>query len=554
MESPVEYASAEERERLIFRFLLVNKWFLIPTSVAYEWISSDSLYRARIYNLSVTLPTIAYTSISLVLIVLLWFAHRRLEDKRERKSPPTGTTIISLFSYTVDMFYVFFLIVIPDAGNQLWFLFLPPLSLALLTPRAQKFANWIVDGTAALVLLISIYGLLLAYDSVDSGINFTRYIPADYLLCLSGLMFMWVVIRMARGWIDDMNSNTERLSEANSLWREIALRFPAGFLLVNEQGELRAASKEARELLSLPKPGEREWPECAQSIRNALLLRFHAETKMEETITIPDDDFPHPIKIYPTFFMHKGIRYCIALAQEQNPALPQKGAILRSDRLSIAGQIAAGLAHEIGNPLGVIRSCADYMRQKSALDDPHRKEIDLIDEEAKKCQNLIDRLLSLASPKRDAPAVYDLREILERSVSLVKYQAGKKMVESTLPPDPAYIYANEGQMLAVFVNLLLNALQSMEQSPPGAKLRVLMRQRGKEAIVDVTDEGSGIAKDELEKIFDPFFTKRAEGTGLGLSIVHQIVTSMNGRIDVASTLGAGTTFTVSLPLHGIGEE
>ncbi|MEW6234154.1 MAG: ATP-binding protein [Candidatus Omnitrophota bacterium] len=553
MESPVEYASAEERERLIFRFLLVNKWFLIPTSVAYEWILSASVYRARIYNLSVTLPTIVYTSVSLVLIVLLWFAHRRLEEKEERKSPPIGTTLISLVSYAVDMFYVFFLIVIPDAGNQLWFLFLPPLSLALLTPRAKKFANWIVDGAAATVLLISIYGLLLSYDSVDS-INYMRYNPADYLLSLSGLLFMWVAIRMARGWIDDMNSNAERLSEANALWREIAQRFPAEFFLVNEQGELRAASKEARKLLSLPKPGDRDWPECAQSIRNALLLRFHAETKMEETITIPDDDFPHPIKIYPTFFSHKGMRYCIALAQEQNPNVPQRGAILRSDRLSIAGQIAAGLAHEIGNPLGVIRSCADYLRQKCAIDDPYRKEIDLIDEEAKKCQNLIDRLLSLASPKRDAPAVRDLREILERSISLVKYQAGKKIVESTLPPEPAYIYANEGQMLAVFVNLLLNALQSMEKSPPGAKLRVHMRRRGKEAIVDVTDEGSGIAKDELEKIFDPFFTKRAEGTGLGLSIVHQIVTSMNGRIDVASTLGAGTTFTVSLPLHEMGEE
>ena len=116
------------------------------------------------------------------------------------------------------------------------------------------------------------------------------------------------------------------------------------------------------------------------------------------------------------------------------------------------------------------------------------------------------------------------------------------------------MYAIEGQLSAVFVNLLLNALQSMEDCSPTAKLRIHMRTRGKEAIVDVTDEGMGIPKDDLEKIFDPFFTKKASGTGLGLSIVHQIIRSMEGRIDVASVAGAGTTFTVYLPMYEMEEE
>ncbi|MGC9326886.1 MAG: sensor histidine kinase, partial [Candidatus Hinthialibacter sp.] len=117
------------------------------------------------------------------------------------------------------------------------------------------------------------------------------------------------------------------------------------------------------------------------------------------------------------------------------------------------------------------------------------------------------------------------------------------------PNEAMPIYGNEGQLIAVFVNLYLNALQSMENSPPEAKLRIHMRTRGEEAIVDVTDEGEGISKDELDKIFDPFYTQKASGTGLGLSIVHQIITSLNGRIDVASTKGSGTTFSIRLPLY-----
>ncbi len=549
MDSTISYATAEERERLIFRLLLVNKWFLIPTSVAYEWLLSTSPYRAGVYNH--TLYTIFYTSISLILIILLWFAHRRIANTQNSKPLTRWILLLSLLSFAVDMFYVFFLIIVPYTGNSLWFLFLPPLSLALLIPRVEKYANWVVDGTAATVLLISIYGLLLTYDSKTEP---PRYVPAEYLLCLAGLMFMWVVIRFVRNWIDQMNEISEKVNSINSLWSEVLHRFPTEFFLVDEHGTIEVASKEARKLLTLPEDNNTEWPETSQAIRNALLLRFHAETKIEDTITIPDDTYPHPVKLFPTFFIHNGKRYCITLAQEENPELPQTHGILRSDRLTIAGQIAAGLAHELGNPLGVIRSCAGYLRQKSREDDPHREEYNLIEEEVKRCQNLIDRLLSLASPKRDTPAVHDLRELMERAVSLVKYQAGERIIESNFPNQPVFIFANEGQLLAVFVNLLLNALQSMEQSPPKAKVHIYMHTRGKEALVDISDEGTGIPKEEMEKIFNPFFTKRAEGTGLGLSIVHQIITGLGGRIEVASTVGAGTTFTVSIPLYEMEEE
>ncbi|RJP35239.1 MAG: GHKL domain-containing protein [Candidatus Omnitrophota bacterium] len=540
-----EEKSRDEREKLTFRLLLLNKWFLIPSSVAYEWFLSISPFKEAVYVF--IKPTILYTVVSMIVIVLLWLTYYRYADREPDKYYFQHTRILSLVSYGCDVAFVLLLIFLPaEAGNILWFLFLPPLSLIVLVPRMKRYPHLLVDVTATVVMLIAILGLLHSVDSPTSAPHFN---PCDILLCLFGMLFTFVSIRSVRMWIDSMNRDAEIIDEWYTLWTETLRRFPADFFLINVHGEILVASNGIRKLFTLPEPGGKEWPEETQPIRNAILLRFHAEKELDKTITVPDDNLKTPIRIFPNFFGYKDERYCIALVQEDNKEIGAPMGIVRSDRLTIAGQIAAGLAHELGNPLGVIQSCASYLHQKSAEDDPNREEYELIEKESRRCHNLIQRLLSLASPKRDTPAVHDLRGILEHSISLVKYQAGSREIELEKPNRSIPIYVNEGQLSAVFINLLLNALQSMEQSPAEAKLRVHTRTRGNEAIVDVTDEGVGISAKELEKIFDPFFTKRAEGTGLGLSIVHQVVTALGGRIDVASIPGSGTTFTVYLPLH-----
>ena len=541
--SPAEPVDEDERDRLIFRLLLLNKWFLIPTTVAYEWFLSISPFRSMVYQYIT--PTILYIAGSLVLIILLWITHQRAAEGNVDPSYTRATKVITILSYVMDVLYVFYFLFPRKGGNLLWILLLFPMSVPLLLPRMKHPVVWLVDGVSATVLFTVILGGLYAFEELASPRHF---IQGDLLLCLSCLLFMWVSIRMSRTWIDTLNTSLQQSRNLITLWTEVLRHFPADYLLVNETGDVISASEHARKLLQLPKPGKNRWPESTEAIRNALLLRFHAETPILEPITIPDDTLPNPLKIHPNFFAFGKQRYCIALVQEESAALGARMGVLRSDRLAVAGQIAAGLAHELGNPLGVIQSCASYLRQKCEAKDPNLEEYELIEAESKRCQNLIDRLLSLASPKRDTPEKHDLREILQHAVSMVKYQAGTREIEIMLPPNRAPIFANEGQISAVFVNLFLNALQSMEASPPEARLRMHLKVRGAEAIVDVTDEGCGIDSEELSRIFDPFFTKKAEGTGLGLSIVHQIVTSLGGQIDVASRLNQGTTFTVRLPL------
>ena len=541
--TPFDRNEEDERERLLFRFLLLNKWFIIPTTVAYEWLLSISPYKQTVYYFLA--PTLSYIAFSLVTVLLLWLGYRRLANEEHAPAAQQSVQWLTVASFGVDVLFVLYLTFLEQSGNLLWLLFIAPLAFALLVPRFSTSHYKMIDSSGASVVLIVIYGMLSGFEYLTGR---PRFVPADLLLSLSGLFYLWVTVRLYSGWLESLNHALHQQTHWREMWSFVLKRFPAEFFVVNEQGEMLIASEAAHKLLTLPSGPGQEWPEASQAIRNALLLRFHAETSIEDTITIPDDQHPNELKIYPHYETFDGQRLCLALIQEQHPGQPRQGAVLRSDRLTIAGQIAAGLAHEIGNPLGVIRSCAGYLRQKAQHDSPYQEEFELIENETQRCQELIDRLLSLASPKRDTLADHDLRTILEQSLSLVKYQAGDRPIDLKTPAHPLVIHANEGQISAVFVNLFLNALQSMEDSPPEATLRIYARQRGDEAVVDVTDEGSGIPKAELEKIFDPFFTKKASGTGLGLSIVHQIITSLGGAIDVASHVEAGTTFTVHLPL------
>ncbi len=539
------YHEQDERDALIFNLLLVNKWFLIPTSVAYQWLlSQNETARVNIYGPNTA--TILYISLSLLLIIVLWIAHNRIADDATDRRFFFSAQLITMISYSIDVLYIFYLSFNPTWGNLLWNILLLPLSFPLLAVYIRHFTHWFIDSIFTFAILILIFLSLQNYLTLT---EYVRIPEGELLIILSGMLFLWLGLRMLRTWIDRIHEALRQEENRIQLCMDVLHHFPADFFLANERGEVLVASDGAYEYLDLPLESDPVWPPQTEAVRNALLLRFHAENPVDDPITVPDDARELPVKIYPSFFYRGNNRYCIALIQEANPEAGTQLGIMRSDRLAIAGQIAAGLAHEIGNPLGVIRSCADYMRQKAASDDPNKTEYELIESEAIRCQNLIDRLLSLASPKRDTPGIHDLRAILDHAISMVRYQAGTREIEQTFPEAPAYIYANEGQISAVFVNLLLNALQSMDESPEGFSVRVMLNIRGADAIVDVTDEGCGISSQELNRIFDPFFTKKASGTGLGLYIVHQIVTSIGGSIDAASKVGAGTTFTVRLPLY-----
>jgi signal transduction histidine kinase len=224
--------------------------------------------------------------------------------------------------------------------------------------------------------------------------------------------------------------------------------------------------------------------------------------------------------------------------------------IRRADRLSALGTLAAGIAHEVRNPLVSIQTFFQLAPERLHDEEFLTTFLSMTSDEVKRISDLINELLSFArSPTRSLRPV-DLNDLAERVVTLLEPEAKKHKLTlrsellATLPP----VQADADQIKQVLINLVLNAIQS---TPPGGAVTIGSRavfQGGNSfAQIEVSDTGVGIAADQLDHIFNPFFTTKAKGTGLGLAIAHQIITEHDGVITVDSTVGQGTSFRITLP-------
>jgi len=219
------------------------------------------------------------------------------------------------------------------------------------------------------------------------------------------------------------------------------------------------------------------------------------------------------------------------------------------EKLALAGEIAAGIAHEIRNPLTVIQGYIQLL-QKSAAEDSHDHEIyKLILAETQRTNAIISDFLRFSRPDQPHVSMVQINELVESAAALFYGETLRKNVRFHFYPDPALplLPLDKDQIIQVFLNLFTNALQAM---PGGGSLSVLtmLDKKRNEALIHISDTGQGIDPAIMERIFTPFFTTRDEGTGMGLSITQSIVNAHNGNIWVESTRWQGSRFTISLPL------
>jgi signal transduction histidine kinase len=220
----------------------------------------------------------------------------------------------------------------------------------------------------------------------------------------------------------------------------------------------------------------------------------------------------------------------------------------RADKLATVGELAAGAAHEIRNPLTAIRSSLQYLGSKSQ-DETSRRLLDSAVQETERIDKIVSALLSFSRPSEIVRERHELRETIEESLELVSFQTKTHNVAVSLdvPPTPLLIRGDRAQLKQLFLNVFLNALQAM---PGGGRMTVqALLKEGRKAVVTVADTGEGIPEETMDRIFDPFFTTKKGGTGLGLSICYNIAKSHNGDIEVKSKPGQGTTVLISLPLY-----
>jgi len=221
-------------------------------------------------------------------------------------------------------------------------------------------------------------------------------------------------------------------------------------------------------------------------------------------------------------------------------------------RLAAVGELAAGVAHELNNPLAAVQAFAEFLAEKQDLDDTTKDDLQTIYKESQRAAKITSNLLSFARKRKPEKHFISINEVLDKSLELHSYRMKVNNIEvvKELQPNLPGTMADFHQMQQVFVNIITNAEQAMTKAHNKGKLIVKTQEKGNVIQIIFSDDGPGISEEDLKSIFNPFFTTKevGEGTGLGLSICYGIVQEHGGALYAKSKLGDGATFTVEMPI------
>jgi len=246
----------------------------------------------------------------------------------------------------------------------------------------------------------------------------------------------------------------------------------------------------------------------------------------------------------------------LGIARDITERKQMQAQLLQASKMAAIGELAAGVAHEINNPVGVISGAAEQLQflldrsreQPGDMIDSFLKHIETIREHADRCKRITQGLLNFARKSEIRNAEVDVGKLVSETLALMENRAlsEKKTIETDIPAELPPLTADPHLLGQVFLNFVNNALDAVDE---GGRVSIRARAEDGKIAIEVSDDGGGITEENLKKIFDPFFTTKpiGKGTGLGLSICFGIVERMGGTVSVQSKPGAGTTFTVRFP-------
>lgn len=236
----------------------------------------------------------------------------------------------------------------------------------------------------------------------------------------------------------------------------------------------------------------------------------------------------------------------LAIRNDITQKKKQEEMLYRQEKLSAVGQLAAGIAHEIRNPLTSMRGYTEFLLLDEEQES-RREHLEVILDEINRVNNIVEEFMMLAKPQAELYNEQNLIGILQNTLTLFAYEAKKKKVTMMFDTEDnqMMVLCDEHKLKQVFLNVIKNSIEAM---PKGGKVTISVEKHTNEVSVTITDTGVGIAQSVLRKIGEPFFTTKENGTGLGLMTSFKIIENHNGKIEIESEQGKGTSFTINLPL------
>jgi len=351
-------------------------------------------------------------------------------------------------------------------------------------------------------------------------------------------------------------STRTSLTRIKAFSDNVVERMPVGLVALDGKGRIISFNRAAEATLRLP--SYQVTGRTASEVLPRQVLDMVAALKDSTRIAIGkefDCSFPDgrivPLDV--TLSSLKGedgaVWGTIILCRDLTEVQSLKREVETSRRLASLGRLAAGVAHEIRNPLSSIKGFATYFKERYRDNPDDQKTSEIMIQEVDRLNRVITQLLEFARPPVIQKKRASLQSLIQHSLRMIERQASAKEIQvlSHLPSDVKEVDLDPDGINQVLLNLYLNAIEAMER---GGRLTVSLyrEERSPWVKIMVSDTGKGISKEDLEHVFDPYFTTKQSGTGLGLAIVHKIIEAHRGEVRAESEIGRGTTVSILLPV------
>jgi two-component system NtrC family sensor kinase len=265
-----------------------------------------------------------------------------------------------------------------------------------------------------------------------------------------------------------------------------------------------------------------------------------------------DDPIEWEISTYPIYDDTNQIVQAILLEQDVTEKRRLEVNLAQSEKLAAVGQLAAGLAHEINNPLTAIIANAQLLQRELANDEDKLELVDLINKAGVRATQVVRNLLDLARKEEYTFIAIDLNNTIQKAINMLKHELVLHHINLKCELDESIspVMASEDHLQGVWMNFISNSIDAVDENE-NREIHITTLQQGNEVRVIISDNGKGIPSEKINRIFEPFFTTKApgRGTGLGLSLCHRVIKQHGGNIHVDSQVGVGTMFTVTLPVN-----
>ncbi|HEX6966768.1 MAG TPA: ATP-binding protein [Gemmatimonadaceae bacterium] len=348
----------------------------------------------------------------------------------------------------------------------------------------------------------------------------------------------------------------ETLRQAEWRFRTLFRAAPDAVLTVFDSGRIREANDAVRDLVGLqplqlvgctidefviPEDRDRLRAELARALAGAssrIEVRFRHELGIRvgslALRRLPEADPP----------------MVLVVGRDMTAEREMRARLAETERLAAVGELVAGVAHEVNNPLSTISAYAQLLLRDAGLDADHHESVEVIRSETVRASQVLSDLLTFARRSETEPRPLVLNEVVERTVRLRSYEMSTAGItcETELASDLPAVTGDARQLQQVLLNLMTNAIQAMAPQGSGT-LRIVTRADADRVVLEVRDTGPGIAPEARAHVFEPFFTTKRDGTGLGLSVSYGIIATHGGSITIARTSSDGTMFRVSLPAY-----